>query len=210
MRIAMLGLRIVGICAPPHITGSGASSLASLTADHHDDCRGRWSVSGARMSPMGGQGQATEIRDRIDDYALERVPDHERAGWLKLSWNTAGIVTTLIQLFFGAVLAFASGMTIAVHSGIFVVIVSMLGALSWLQNESIGQAGSPAVRQRLDERKYGNLTPTKFFDHCYRLRSRLVHGSDPPAENDIADVLGDPEFFVSDLLTAPVIGHRAV
>lgn len=77
----------------------------------------------------------TEITDRMDDYALERVPDHERAGWLKLSWNTAGIVTTLIQLFFGALVAFAAGMTIAIHSGIFVVIVGAI--LGW----AVGHVG---------------------------------------------------------------------
>ena len=65
----------------------------------------------------------TEITDRMEDYALERVPDHERTGWRQLSWNTAGIVTTLIQLFFGALVTFAAGMRIAIVSGVFVTIV---------------------------------------------------------------------------------------
>ncbi|HEY0746549.1 MAG TPA: hypothetical protein VGD63_07615 [Steroidobacteraceae bacterium] len=65
----------------------------------------------------------------MDDHALERVPDQERTGWLKLSWNTAGIVTTLIQLFFGALVAFAAGLRIAVWSGVFVTLIGAL--LGW-------------------------------------------------------------------------------
>lgn len=78
----------------------------------------------------------TDIADRMDDHALERVPEHERTGWLKLSWNTAGIVTTLIQLFFGALVSFAAGMRIAIYSGIFVTIVG--AALGW----AVGHVGS--------------------------------------------------------------------
>lgn len=87
--------------------------------------------------PDGSAGELkiTDIAERMDDHALERVPDHERAGWLKLSWNTSSIVTTLIQLFFGALVAFAAGMTIAIHSGIFVTIVG--AALGW----AVGHVG---------------------------------------------------------------------
>ena len=76
-----------------------------------------------------------DIVDRMDDHALERVPDRERAGWLKLSWNTAGIVTTLIQLFFGALVTFVAGMRVAIWSGL---IVTLIGAsLGW----AVGHVG---------------------------------------------------------------------
>ena len=62
----------------------------------------------------------------MEDHALEPVPDSERQNWLSLSWNTAGIVTTLIQLFLGALVAFVAGLKIAVIAGVFVVIVGFL------------------------------------------------------------------------------------
>ena len=73
--------------------------------------------------------------ERMEDHALERVPDQERAGWLKLSWNTAGIVTTRIQLFFGALVTFAAGMRVALVSGLFVTAIG--AALGW----AVGHVG---------------------------------------------------------------------
>ncbi|MGH8208585.1 MAG: purine-cytosine permease-like transporter, partial [Steroidobacteraceae bacterium] len=81
----------------------------------------------------------TDIADRMDDHALERVPDQERTGWLKLSWNTAGVVTTLVQLFFGALVSFAAGMRIAIYSGIFVTIVG--AALGWAVGHVASRTG---------------------------------------------------------------------
>ena len=77
----------------------------------------------------------SDIADRMDDHALERVPDELRADWLKLSWNTAGIVTTLIQLFFGALVTFAAGMRVALVSGLLVTVVG--AALGW----AVGHVG---------------------------------------------------------------------
>ncbi|GAB6848352.1 purine-cytosine permease family protein [Paraburkholderia kururiensis] len=62
----------------------------------------------------------------MEDHALERVPDNARQGWLALSWNTAGIVTTLVQLFLGALVTFVAGLKIALLAG---VCVTVLGAL---------------------------------------------------------------------------------
>ncbi len=39
----------------------------------------------------------------IEDHALEPVPDGERENWIKISWNTVGLITTLVIMFFGAV-----------------------------------------------------------------------------------------------------------
>jgi cytosine permease len=62
----------------------------------------------------------------MEDHALEPVPATERQNWLRLSWNTAGIVTTLVQLFLGALVAFVAGIQIAILSGVFVIVVGFL------------------------------------------------------------------------------------
>ncbi|QIL80780.1 purine-cytosine permease-like transporter [Diaphorobacter sp. HDW4A] len=71
----------------------------------------------------------SQINSRTDDHALEAVPDSERQNWLQLSWSTAGIVTTLIQLFVGALVTFVAGIKIGMLAGVFVAIVGAL--LGW-------------------------------------------------------------------------------
>lgn len=70
--------------------------------------------------------KAKKPQNRMEDHALEAVPAHMRQGWLKLSWNTAGIVTTLVILFFGALTSFAAGFRIAMAAGAFVAVVGAL------------------------------------------------------------------------------------
>ena len=70
--------------------------------------------------------ESKELNRKMEDHALEPVPESERQNWLSLSWNTAGIVTTLIQLFLGALVAFVAGIQIAILSGVFVVVVGFL------------------------------------------------------------------------------------
>jgi len=53
----------------------------------------------------------------IEDHALERVPDGERENWLKITWNTVGLITTLVIMFFGAVVCFVAGVRIALLAG---------------------------------------------------------------------------------------------
>lgn len=66
----------------------------------------------------------------IEDHALERVPDAERENWLAISWNTAGLVTTLVILFFGALVCFVAGTRIALMAG--VVSFGIGSTLGWL------------------------------------------------------------------------------
>jgi len=75
------------------------------------------------------------ITKKMDDYSLEKVPKHERRSWLKISWNTAGIVTTLIQLFFGALVSFVAGIKIAILSGF--VVIAIGAGLGW----AVGHVG---------------------------------------------------------------------
>ncbi len=66
------------------------------------------------------------VKAVIEDHALERVPDGERRTWLDLSWSTVGIVTPLIQLFIGAMIAFVAGLKIALIAG---AIITVMGAV---------------------------------------------------------------------------------
>ena len=54
----------------------------------------------------------------IEDHALESVPSEERENWLALTWNTAGLITTLVIMFFGALVCFVAGTRIALLDGI--------------------------------------------------------------------------------------------
>ena len=66
------------------------------------------------------------VSEKIEDHALEPVPEDLRQGWLQLSWNTTGIVVSLVQLFFGALVTFVAGFKIAMIAG---VIMTVFGAL---------------------------------------------------------------------------------
>lgn len=67
-----------------------------------------------------------DLKTKMEDHALEEVPHHARNGWGKLSWNTAGICTTLVILFFGALTSFVAGIRIALYAGLFVTLVGSL------------------------------------------------------------------------------------
>ena len=70
-----------------------------------------------------------DMTHKTDDHALHEVPESERQNWLQLAWGTTGIVTTLVQLFVGALATFVAGFWIGVISGIMVAIVG--GLLGW-------------------------------------------------------------------------------
>ena len=77
---------------------------------------------------------------------------------------------------------------------------SLLGSLRWLLHESISQAGRK-LASSLEGRTYMDLPPSKFFNRCYELRSRLVHGAMPrPSFEEVNTVTGPLEQFVGHLL----------
>ena len=86
----------------------------------------------------------------MEDHALERVPDGERENWLQITWNTAGLVTTLVILFFGAVVCFVAGVKIALTAG--VVSFSIGTCLGWLLARIAYETG---YSNTLITRKYG-------------------------------------------------------
>jgi cytosine permease len=64
----------------------------------------------------------------MEDHALESVPPGERENWLKIAWNTVGLITTLVIMFFGAVVCFVAGVKIALLAGtVSFAIGSVLG-----------------------------------------------------------------------------------
>lgn len=68
------------------------------------------------------------VSEQIEDHALEPVPDHLRQGWLSLTWSTTGMVVSLVQLFFGALVTFVAGIKIALIAAVIVTVVgAMLG-----------------------------------------------------------------------------------
>ncbi|MEV0843621.1 hypothetical protein AB0I55_29260 [Actinocatenispora sera] len=75
---------------------------------------------------------------------------------------------------------------------------SICSSLSGLQVESISQAGRK-LASSLGQRKYMGQDPVTFFTHCYKLRSKLTHGSNPPLA-DIQETLPAIRRFVLDLL----------
>lgn len=87
---------------------------------------------------------------------------------------------------------------------------SLLGSLKWLLNESINQAGRRIANDKLNGKLYNNMSPSKFFSHCYDLRCKLVHGSVPfPSPIEIGTAISQLEIFVSDLLTGDLCEAEA-
>lgn len=84
---------------------------------------------------------------------------------------------------------------------------SMLGAIRWLSKESINHAGRRLVTARLGMRQYDGRTAADFFSHVYQMRSNLVHGNLTYPTFEMVGAAAAPlEVFVSELLTAPVLG----
>lgn len=71
----------------------------------------------------------SNLKSRVEDHSLEVVPEEDRKQWLSLTWNTAGIVTTLVILFFGALVCFVAGVKIALLAGMLCFALGSL--LGW-------------------------------------------------------------------------------
>jgi Apea-like HEPN len=81
---------------------------------------------------------------------------------------------------------------------------SIRGSLQWLFDESISRTGRHLATQRLGRRKYMGMSAAKFFNHCYSLRSRLVHGHTVrPTHAEIRAAEEVLRTFVADLLCGP-------
>jgi hypothetical protein len=77
----------------------------------------------------------------------------------------------------------------------------LLGSLAWLRGHSIRRNGRRFVRDRLADRRYNETNADGFFDDCYTLRSRLVHGVQPfPTREEVSTLVGELDRMVGDLL----------
>lgn len=87
---------------------------------------------------------------------------------------------------------------------------SLRGSLNSLKYESIGKAGKRLAVERLgSESRYQDLEPRDFFARCYKVRSNLVHGSNPfPTFEEVGALAAPLEVFVSDLLTRPYVSNE--
>jgi hypothetical protein len=52
---------------------------------------------------------------------------------------------------------------------------SILGSQNWLRQDSISKAGSTFVEELLGAKEYGGKIVKYFFQHCYNIRSVLMH-----------------------------------
>lgn len=105
----------------------------------------------------------SDLQQRIEDHALEMVPESARQNWLKLSWSTAGIVTTLVQLFFGALVTFVAGFKIALLAGVFVTVIG--GTLGWLTGHVAYRTGlsSTVMARRFGFGTQGSIIASLIF-----------------------------------------------
>lgn len=88
------------------------------------------------------------VREIIEDHALERVPVRDRHTWLDISWSTVGVVTTLVQLYVGAMITFIAGIKIGMLAGFIVTVIG--GLLGWGVGHIAYQSGlASGVMSRL-------------------------------------------------------------
>ncbi|MBA3425952.1 MAG: hypothetical protein H0U04_15735 [Rubrobacter sp.] len=80
---------------------------------------------------------------------------------------------------------------------------SLIGSLGWLRQESISKSGRDLVDRVLDGKKYGGKVAKDFFQHCYGIRSDIVHRGKPSDEKiNLRTLVDQLDQLVADLLLA--------
>ena len=78
---------------------------------------------------------------------------------------------------------------------------SLKGALRSLRFESITKTAQRLINERLGNREYSGLAACKFFNHCYVIRSKIVHGTaKKPSNQEVSNAVATLEVLVSDLI----------
>jgi cytosine permease len=72
----------------------------------------------------------TNVRQVIEDYALEPVPQQQRKSGWQLMWMTMGLITTLVQLLIGSYVTALAGVGYGLLAGLLVGLFG--GTLGWL------------------------------------------------------------------------------
>lgn len=81
---------------------------------------------------------------------------------------------------------------------------SILGSLSWLYKDSISQSLRKMAQEYLADKFYNGLTPVKFINKCYEVRSKLVHTGESDNEN-VGVLAANLNVYLSDLIQALII-----
>jgi hypothetical protein len=81
---------------------------------------------------------------------------------------------------------------------------SLIGALAGLRRESSAHA-CRRLAETLTPKQYMETGPIPFFNACYRLRGKLVHGEVPrPSRDEVGLYAVNLEGFIADLLARPL------
>ena len=91
-----------------------------------------------------------ELKAQIEDYALTAVPLAARRGGWGLVMNTAGIVSTLVQLAIGGAVTIIAGVGWGILAGVLVAVFG--GTLGWLVGHVAYQNGTSST---VTSRVYG-------------------------------------------------------
>jgi cytosine permease len=98
--------------------------------------------SQSRFGASDGYVDST-LRAQIEDHALTAVPAAERRSGWGLMMNTAGIVSTLIQLAIGGAVTLIAGVTWGIAAGVLVAVFG--GALGWLVGHVAYKSGTSST-----------------------------------------------------------------
>lgn len=79
---------------------------------------------------------------------------------------------------------------------------SIIGSLKWLKSESISYSGKNLVERYIGGNIYNGFSAKKFFEHCYKIRSELVHYGKMGKDISLTTVTTELSRMVSDLLIA--------
>jgi cytosine permease len=91
----------------------------------------------------GGSPEPGDLRAQIEDHALTSVPDSERRSGWGLMMNTAGIVSTLIQLAIGGGVTLIAGVAWGIAAGLLVAVFG--GGLGWLVGHVAYKSGTSST-----------------------------------------------------------------
>jgi hypothetical protein len=79
---------------------------------------------------------------------------------------------------------------------------SLAGALREMKKRSISASGKDLV-SLLDGNTYMSMTPRKFWDYVYKIRSTVSHGTlDPDLSDRVSEATPDVEKLLRDLIDA--------
>jgi len=91
----------------------------------------------------GPAQDAGDLRAQIEDHALTAVPESERRSGWGLMMNTAGIVSTLIQLAIGGGVTLIAGVGWGIVAGLVVAVFG--GGLGWLVGHVAYKSGTSST-----------------------------------------------------------------